>query len=130
MLDSRKQGFGTFQHFHSSAPMRGAGTWPRVPPVDPAHPMDPALDPRPALSKHGCSFGTWHLELPAAVRLYQAAPEPQTAAASPHRIYASMAKNLLENQHFACKPPLRSSRPIWVTRALRVRTVGQRNLRL
>ena len=25
--------------------------------------MIPALDPRPALSKRGCSFGTWNLEL-------------------------------------------------------------------
>jgi len=96
-----------------------------VPPVDPAQPIDPALDPRPALSKHGCSLelGTWNLELTAALRLYQAAPEPQTAAASYHPIYASMAKNLLENQHFACKLPSRSASPIRVTWALRIRTV-------
>jgi len=31
--------------------------------------MNPALEPRPALSKHGCSFGTWNLELPASAGL-------------------------------------------------------------
>ena len=73
------------------------------------------------------SLSTFQGGLPAAVRLYQAALEPQTATALLHPIYASKAENLLENQHFACKPPSRSARPIWVTRALRIKTVLQKS---
>ena len=68
----------------------------------------PALDPRPALSKHGCSLelgtwnlelgtwnlelGTWNLELPASAGL--ALPCLSEACAS--------IEILLENQHLAC----------------------------